>query len=541
MATISISSIPVELIQHINGELNIEDTKQLRLTCKHFAETLSISIFHTLSINITPETREKSLFQLSTLASVADVTHEHGHPAHREARVLHISSLINVSNASIGEPEELIKIRQIEDEIKECLFKAIASLRGVQEVCWVHRWNDEEWACLAVLEAVKELPNLRKFHVAASRCDLPVPVTSLKGLEEFSFDASVSECSDSGKAMFDNLAKSISALGPTGQLTSLEVSHNWHSCSQNGENENIHSLFKYYPQDAAPMRLRHLGLTSCFVTLDEVILPHLASLTSLKLFEIEESFGTRVTLPASSTSSHSSSNLDGIWTALAKAGIYLKEITVDFVTSSFLAYLSSYSGLRKLHISGPYNFTNGQSSDIMAQGFFGQALRTHVSSLEDFGIMAQYEGLWCFGEHNVSAISELTNLRNLRLCIISPQLWGKKHFKKKTSQAKPDTVKLLLDTVVTSIPRLQTLGISSATPAYRRGAKCGSSTPALDARLERDMILNVGMYRAPPSCSRLPLLAAVGVYVSGHFQAADSSRGANLSRTLRYESTVAKT
>ncbi|KAF8898007.1 hypothetical protein CPB84DRAFT_1174903 [Gymnopilus junonius] len=500
----SLLTIPVELIQCINEELNIEDTKQLRLTCKHFAETLSGSIFHTLSINITPETREKSLLQLSSLAGVADLSNEHDHPAQWEARILRILSLPNVSYASVGESADLEEIKHIEDEIRVCLLKAIASLKGIQEVSWVHDRLDREWASLAVLEALKGLPNLRKFHVVTSHCSLPVPFTSLKSLQAISFEAPMGDCIDSGKAMFDNLAKAISVFGPTGQLTSLDVSHKWHSFPSYGQNESIHSLFKYYPQGAAPMRLRHLGLKACFVTLDEAILPHLASLNSLKLSEIKDDYRIQDALPASSTSSHSSSDIEGIWTALTKAGIQLKEITTDFVTSSFLTYLSSYSGLRKLHISGPGGFDDNQSSDIMAQRFFGQALRPHAQSLEDFQIKAHYSGFWCFDEQNVSALSELTNLRNLGLRIISSQLWEKRHFKKKAAQAKPDTIELLLDTVVTHMPRLQALSISLATPAYRRGAKCGSSTPALDARLERQMIQNVGMYRAPPSCRYLP-------------------------------------
>lgn len=306
---------------------------------------------------------------------------------------------------------------------------------------WIPFKKDGEQAHLAILKGLEELPNLHTINISPLERTLTFPHHSVGNLDSLSLNGYRGSCLDSWKALFDGLARTIAILGPKrpGQLTSLEVSHHWNTQGVD-RNESFDRLFKYYPHNAAPLQLRNLVLRSCFVSLDDAVLPHLKHLTSLQLTRIEYPFTLQGAIPVSTTGVHDSSNTERIWTALKEAHIYLKEITVDFVASSFLTYLSSYSGVRKLHVF-PGSFDNNQASDTMAQQFFAKPLESHAASLEDLVIEAYYEGFWCFGKHIVPLVSKLENLRNLHIGIISSQLWKENYFKEGAApQPNPDAI-----------------------------------------------------------------------------------------------------
>lgn len=97
--------------------------------------------------------------------------------------------------------------------------------------------------------------------------------------------------------------------------------------------------------------------------------------------------------------------------------------------------MSSYTGLRKLHLT-PCNFINAASSDEMATRFFAEPFRMNAPSLKDLRISPEYEGLWCFGPHNMPSISQSINIRTMQLSVMLSDL------KESNDQAasKPDAL-----------------------------------------------------------------------------------------------------
>ena len=128
---------------HLNPhiQLTIEDTKSLRLTCRHLASALSSLIFRNITINIFGSDVYPSLSKLAALA-------QPNHPAHQEARYLKIFSLsplalpkrttsICINGAwhpnvnEIVDSEEFMRIGQT---IRANIDRAISALKGVQQV-----------------------------------------------------------------------------------------------------------------------------------------------------------------------------------------------------------------------------------------------------------------------------------------------------------------------------------------------------------------------------------------------------------------------
>jgi hypothetical protein len=115
------------------------------------------------------------------------------------------------------------------------------------------------------------------------------------------------------------------------------------------------------------------------------------------------------------------SSRNAIWKAPQISGIHLEELALDCVVPSFLDYLASYSGLKKLQLTAG-GFLDGTSSDTLARQFFSTPLTNHVHSLEELRVIPPFEGSWCFGGHNEAVLSRFTNLKTLRMAILSEQL-----------------------------------------------------------------------------------------------------------------------
>lgn len=95
---------------------------------------------------------------------------------------------------------------------------------------------------------------------------------------------------------------------------------------------------------------------------------------------------------------------------------HLTEITTSVVTPELFAYLTSYSGLRKLSLIHPDGGSR-EASDRLADMFFETVLPHHAASLVELSCAAGYESRWSFGTHNVDVISQLDNLKTLEMSI----------------------------------------------------------------------------------------------------------------------------
>jgi hypothetical protein len=144
--------------------------------------------------------------------------------------------------------------------------------------------------------------------------------------------------------------------------------------------------------------------------MDQVAIPHLKSLTSLKFVMRSEDgpYGGH------------------IWRVLLREGVILQELTVDVVHEDLVKFFLSYSGLRQLHI---VNFTRFDDAKDVAEMFFSLALPAHSDTLRSLKVEPVYEGHWCFSEYNAKTISECRKLSTL-----SVALQWENYFKVESSQ-----------------------------------------------------------------------------------------------------------
>jgi hypothetical protein len=289
----------------------------------------------------------------------------------------------------------------------------------------VIRWRplhkDGDWAQKDVMDALKTLPNLRVLLLHTTDCNFPFPLHDLSGIQEISIHG---RSEKSNAEILDNVAKLV-ARSP--KITSIDINSD-SSYYAADKSQSLHQIFKHYPQNFSPLRLRHLSLRACFVKLDDVTLPHLQHLTSLSLVNIEDPHNRMrwaaepSNLQLSKEQQIYGSSIDDIWKALKNSRIYLEELALNIVVPSFLEYLASYSGLKKLRLTAS-GFHEGTSSDSMARQFFSTPFLNHIQSLEDLRISALFEGYWCFGPWNQAIVSRCTNLKSFGMAIVSGQLY----------------------------------------------------------------------------------------------------------------------
>jgi hypothetical protein len=73
----------------------------------------------------------------------------------------------------------------------------------------------------------------------------------------------------------------------------------------------------------------------------------------------------------------------------------ITEITTNVITQDLLAYLASYSGIRKLALKAPDGGSRVQS-DRLADMFFEAVLPRHGTTLTDLSCPAAYESQFSF-------------------------------------------------------------------------------------------------------------------------------------------------
>lgn len=227
--------------------------------------------------------------------------------------------------------------------------------------------------------------------------------------------------------IFEGLAKTV-AHNP--RLTLLEIRNYGLHHRDIDKFQSLHQVFKYYPTNAPPLRLRDLQMHRCRFRLDHITMPHLRHLTSLDLMGVEE-----LNTPARQSDNNSGTNspsvlqeedsfgssLEDVWIAFRLAGVQLENIDIDMVPNSFLDYLSSYSGLKKLYIE-LNKLRDLQLSDSLACRFFKESLRNHTHSLEELVLSTSYEGLWCIGSHNLELLGQCKNMERICMSVNCSQL-----------------------------------------------------------------------------------------------------------------------
>lgn len=154
-----------------------------------------------------------------------------------------------------------------------------------------------------------------------------------------------------------------------------------------------------------PLPLHHLALTNVYLNLDNAILLHLKSLTSLKL---RNCFTPHSSLELEE---QKSSSIDHMWTTLRTSGIQLTSLDTDMmINAELIRYIASYFGLERLQIDDIPQLPN-----TLAAQFFQVSLPRHANSLIYISISPQFKGPWSFSEISASAIIQCQKLEYLSL------------------------------------------------------------------------------------------------------------------------------
>ncbi|KAF8152366.1 hypothetical protein B0H34DRAFT_114298 [Crassisporium funariophilum] len=505
-----------ELMSIIIEELDMKDIKGLRLTCKQLSGLLAARVFRLFSINLDKNKIQEDISKLRTLATEACAVSS-------ETVELNIASLSPGRDPQYGfaageqwigvtEPKDSLEVTVAEEDMKVYLYDALSSLKSVRTVRWDPCVKDKAWIFNTVLDALRTLPNLRSLHININHCNAELRLDKLIGLQEISLRGTKTQYYGQIMEHFSRM------IANSPQLTSIVIASYYKHPSLLSTTKSLHHLFQYYPQDAKPLRLRSLSLETYCIPFDQITMPHLKYLTSLTLKNIfDTSGGSSLHLAQGTQNSESNPNEEErfgstqneIWSMLAQAAIQLEEICVDQVVSNFLKYLESYSGLRKLKLRiGRL----GRHSDQIASHFYESALNNHLTSLEKLDIVPRYEGLWCFGAHNQTLISKCTKIKELHMCVISPQIMSEADTQEPSTT---DVIKLFIDTVAICIPRIENFTISASRQQETR--KGGNIRLAANYMVsaKSKILESVRRYRAPPSCRQLPnlIIASFNTFV----------------------------
>ncbi|KAF8968545.1 hypothetical protein BDZ97DRAFT_2072908 [Flammula alnicola] len=448
--------------------------------------------------------------------------------------------------------------------MKKYLSDGLMSLRGLQSVSWTPEKYDEEWAQNVFVDVLKSLPALQKLDVMLVHSRIALPLELLPSIREISLHEHSGFLDKSHNSQtFTSLAK-MSARLPPGQLTSVHIEREWtpggapeapapleqsnlktrdsrdsdtrraggavsrrtqwQEASKGGSSTNAEAEDTarphYYTADAPPVQLRHLGVKYSFVKLDQLTASHCRHLTSLALINVMEpteipAVRRQPRLKVTNTQKlepevlarqrRVGSTLSQFWLTLHREGIHLESIRLDHVVPGFIEYLTFYSGIKVLDIATA-KFRNVVESDEAAHQIFRDPLANHVDALVELGTYASYEGLWCFGEHNSTSISNCKRLRILTVCVPSDGLETSLDARGDVTLASNNSIKVLMATGVSTLPRLTTLNISPSDKESNRQYRGPTMSVNHLISTRRRITRNIVAFRGPASYTRLPII-----------------------------------
>ncbi|ESK84097.1 hypothetical protein Moror_11439 [Moniliophthora roreri MCA 2997] len=389
-------TLPPELLNAIVDELSARDKKNLRSTNKLFDLVVGPSLFSTLVVDV----KERGLF---ASVSCLKVFSEEGCEVTSYVKNLVIRSLgptfdfpfvrgaDGITWITTPSSKEVDEKALAFDNMKELLPRVLSSFVNLASVEWTIPHYDPEWAHALVINTIATLPllsnlslefvwNYHKPHAS------PLNLSPFHNLKSFSLKGSFRDLEENVLRPIRGLLKN------NADLSTLSLDFTKSSSSTEADLDQF--ITSWSPKVLAKANLKHLRLGLFQGTLTPSSLSHLRSLSSLELLD------ARMVVSAN------------IWDALHQEKIHLREIVVPAVNDSFLRYIGSYSGIRKLHyhsVGAPIE----RADSTLADMFYEQVLPRHTDTLEDLAIHPRFEGRWSFGERNAKVLRQCTVLMSL--------------------------------------------------------------------------------------------------------------------------------
>ncbi|PPR06066.1 hypothetical protein CVT24_004224 [Panaeolus cyanescens] len=509
MSSFDLLSLPPELIGKIVEHLPDAHKKPLRLVCHDLDGIVSRQLFSRIVLKYSNYQPDLLPAQLEALATRSTSIRKYvrsleirgfSPDSHLGVRSRSRSMERNSRGSRSRSRGPLAEEHVVNRGLLAHLGLAICSLTKVESVWWQFGLNDPEWAKSVVMDSLAALPhlsaikislgggsaaslrleqltNLRHITITGS-CpfyrELIIP--GLRTLIHSSPNLQSLEV-DSGSYRVDTETCTLHDL-----LTDITVDSDTGTDSSTSKSSRSRATRSVIP----PLNLERLALRGWCVRLDEHTLPHLRFLKSLSLYETlhphhnvvtdlsdeaRASLLERIT-PYSSTPSE-------VFEALREASIRISSLSTDAVCPSLLTYLASYSGLKKVVLTGADGPSGTkEESERLADTFYVDVLPLHRDTLEVLEIEPRFEGGWCFNAKNKETIGELKNLRSLKLAVRGAEVGipatSPSREPRGRDRAKPkDAVWNLLDTT-TSLPSLTHLTISSTESDVSRYSSAAS-------------------------------------------------------------------
>lgn len=268
------------------------------------------------------------------------------------------------------------------------------------------------------MSALKTLPNLETLKFDALHCKIPLALNEITGLSAISLET---DYNDYFAGILDSLVKMV-AISP--RLTSIDfLPGEPESSTEMSPTHSLHHLLKHIPKNAAPLLLHHLGMDGCFLRLDNITLPHLKSLKSLRLTNIVDP--SALSGNDAKRQKQVGASTEHLWATMVHEGIWLDDIVCENVSPPFLDYLSAYSGLKSLNLV-PDKWDKGSVySDTQAGRFFANTgpLVQHRGTLEELVVRPKNEGRWCFDmKAPPESLAACPRLKKLGLGVLGAQI-----------------------------------------------------------------------------------------------------------------------
>ncbi|KAF9038046.1 hypothetical protein BJ165DRAFT_1531939 [Panaeolus papilionaceus] len=511
MSSFDLLSLPLELIGKIVEHLPDAHKKPLRLVCHDLDGIVARQLFSRIVLKYSNYQPDLLPAQLEALATRSTPIRKYvrsleirgfSPDSHLGVRSRSRSMERNTSRGSRSRSRGPLAEEHIVNRgLLAHLGLAICSLTKVESVWWQFGMNDPEWAKSVVMDALASLPHLSSLKISlggGSAASLRLEqLTNLRhivitgscpfyreliipGLRTLIHNSPNLQTLDvdSGTYRVDTETCTLHDL-----LTDITHDSDTGNESSSTSKASNHSST---PQVFAPLSLERLALRGWCVRLDEYTLPHLRFLKSLSLYETlhphkdisnDLSDDARISLvervtPYSSTPSE-------IFESLRESSIRISSLSTDAVCPSLLTYLSSYSGLKKLVLTGADGPSGTkEESERLAETFYVEVLPLHRNTLEVLVIEPRFEGGWCFNSRNKETIGELKNLKSLKLAVRGaevgiPATSPPREVRGRDRGKPKDAVWNLLDTT-TTLPSLTHLTISSTESDVSRYSSAAS-------------------------------------------------------------------
>lgn len=391
---LTLSYISYDILEHIFHQVNrgskpLKDFASIRLACRRLNQVVEPLFFRDIVINC--DSRYFSITQVKTqLAALANKQC----PARRYSKRLTIFSLSPGGYKGRADLGNAVQENPMFAELDEYIKSALDALVSLKSVSWHFRNADPYKIVVASLSALPLLKDVCIKFEGQTPNPFHLPLRKFSGLEKLAL------CNRYGKILLPSeiIDELVQVIANSPLLSHLEVTV--HFCKPS---ISFHEFLRLAStQELSPRKplLTHLALDTVKLCIDATTLPFLRSLTSLDIS----------TSPGEPNSE--------LWEGLKGAKIHLTNIKTDIVTSTFIDYLTSYSGLQKLTLNlrmMPRDTEFGTTEHVY--DLFHLALPRHEDSLTVLSINAPGAIRWCIRPDLLSPLYTCQNLVELGLFV----------------------------------------------------------------------------------------------------------------------------